>query len=162
MLIRKATANDLEAIMEVYESARCFIRQNGNLTQWGNGYPSRGLVTADIAAGRSYLCLDENDEILAAFCFIVGDDPTYHAIREGHWKNDAPYGVIHRLGVCRYRVGTASFCMNWCWEQHQNLRADTHRDNLPMQRCLQHSGFTYCGIITLEDGTDRLAYQRTE
>lgn len=162
MLIRKAAVRDLDTIMAVYDSARRFMRENGNLTQWVNGYPSRELVTEDIAAGRSYLCLDEEGEILAAFCFIVGDDPTYHVIREGRWKNDAPYGVIHRLGVCRHRTGAASFCINWCWEQHHNLRIDTHSDNLPMQRCVLRSGFTYCGIITLADGTDRMAYQRTE
>ena len=41
-----------------------------------------------------------------------------------------------------------------------NLKIDTHRDNRIMQHLLDKNGFTYCGIIYLDDGTERLAYQK--
>ena len=40
------------------------------------------------------------------------------------------------------------------------LRADTHADNLTMQRCLEREGFVRCGTIYVEDGTPRVAFER--
>lgn len=160
-MIRKTKESDLEAAMAIYDHARQYMRQNGNLHQWVGGYPSTQTVREDIAAGRSYLCC-EDEEALAIFCFTVGEDATYHRIEGGGWLNDAPYGVVHRLGVCSHRGGVASFCFEWCGQQHPNLRVDTHRDNLPMQQCLLRNGFRYCGIIYLADGAERLAYQKSE
>ena len=58
MEIRKSTAQDLEQIMALYEQARDFMRQSGNPNQWGNAYPSREMISADIAAGKSYqMCI---------------------------------------------------------------------------------------------------------
>ena len=45
---------------------------------------------------------------------------------------------------------------------HPNLRADTHRINLPMQGCLAKNCFHQCGIIYLADGGERLAYHKTK
>ena len=41
-----------------------------------------------------------------------------------------------------------------------NLRIDTHEKNIPMQGCLAKNGFARCGIIYLEDGDPRIAYQK--
>ena len=38
------------------------------------------------------------------------------------------------------------------------LRADTHANNIYMQRALTATGFVRCGTIYTEDGTPRLAY----
>ena len=40
------------------------------------------------------------------------------------------------------------------------IRIDTHRDNKIMQHNLLKYGFTYCGIIYLANGDERLAYQK--
>ena len=40
-----------------------------------------------------------------------------------------------------------------------NVRIDTHADNIPMQGAIANQGFTKCGIIHVEDGSPRLAYQ---
>ena len=157
--IRKAEAADLESIMTIYDHARQYMRQNGNLTQWINGYPSRETVEEDIAARRCFLCTEKGVS-LAVFCFTVGEDATYRRIYEGAWKSEEPYGVVHRLGVSTHQGGVASFCFDWCWQQHPNLRVDTHRDNVPMQHCLLKNGYRYCGIIYLADGSERLAYQK--
>ena len=42
----------------------------------------------------------------------------------------------------------------------RELRADTHADNKIMQHLLEKNGFTKCGIIHVEDGTPRIAYQK--
>ena len=50
------------------------------------------------------------------------------------------------------------YCIDWCLQQGLPLRADTHADNIYMQRALTAAGFVRCGTIYTEDGTPRLAY----
>ena len=57
--------------------------------------------------------------------------------------------------------GVAATCISWCLEKCGNIRIDTHRDNKVMQNILQKLGFTCCGVIYLENGAERLAYQYT-
>ena len=52
MEIRRATINDLDAIMPIFDEARGFMRRNGNLGQWTGGYPSREQIADDIALGH--------------------------------------------------------------------------------------------------------------
>lgn len=49
-----------------------------------------------------------------------------------------------------------SFCEVICPE----LRADTHKDNNVMQHLFEKNGFERCGVIYVENGTPRFAYQR--
>ena len=53
MEIRKASVQDLDQIMQIYEKAREFMRTNGNAEQWGDEYPSRELIEQDF--DRMYL-----------------------------------------------------------------------------------------------------------
>ena len=162
MEIRKSTAQDLEQIMALYEQARDFMRQSGNPNQWGNAYPSREMISADIAAGKSYLCL-EGGRIAAVFYFAVEEEPTYRVIQQGSWLCPGPYGVVHRITSKRGEGaprGVGSFCLQWCFEQCGNVRIDTHRDNLPMQGALAKNGFERCGIVYVRGGEERIAFQK--
>ena len=136
MEIRPTELTDLPLVMEIYDYARAFMRANGNATQWIDGYPSESFIRQEIEDGHSFVCTDEQGEILGTFCFILGEDPTYLNIYEGAWLNDEPYGVIG------------------------NIRVDTHRDNKVMQHILTKYGFQRCGIIYVKNGTERIAYQR--
>lgn len=161
MTIRHAEPQDIAAIMEIYAAARSYMRQTGNPTQWSGGYPAEDLVREDIVCRRCMLCIEEG-EILAVFCCMPGPDPTYLRIDGGSWLNDDPYFVIHRIAVGpgAHRRGVASFCFAYGLAQCGNLKIDTHRDNLPMQRSLAKNGFVRCGIIYLENGDARIAYQK--
>lgn len=159
MYIRKTVAADIPAVERIYAEARKFMKEAGNPEQWRDGYPGVAEIEADIADGTGYVCCD-GEEIVGAFYFRVGVDPTYVRIYEGEWKSEKPYGVIHRIAVARHGGGVARFIMDECFGLSENLRIDTHRDNLPMQRCLSKNRFEYCGIIYLESGEERLAYQR--
>ena len=161
MKIRKATIADLDTMMAIYAGARAFMAENGNPTQWGSSYPARELLEADLAAGYSYLCMD-GEETAAVFYFGPGPDPTYAVIEDGQWENDMPYWVVHRIAANGRRRGVASFCLDWCFEQCGHLRIDTHADNLPMQKVLAKNGFARCGIIHLENGAPRIAYEKTK
>ena len=160
MEIRKAKTQDLETIISIYDKAREFMTQTGNGGQWKNGYPTRELLQQDIQEGTCYICEDEG-HISGVFCFFVGEEPTYQKIYKGKWLNNKPYGVIHRIAVSEHNKGVASFCIQWGLKQHPNMKIDTHPNNIPMQKTILKNGFTYCGIIHKEDGTTRLAYQKT-
>ena len=96
MHIRKARQQDLHSIMKLYENARIFMREHGNPDQWGTAYPPQNMIEADICSGDLYVCT-EDDAIEAVFFYKEGIDPTYLKIYDGQWKNDAPYGVVHRI-----------------------------------------------------------------
>ena len=159
MIIRKTTYADVDAVAEIYENAKIFMRKNGNHDQWNLGYPNRDTVLEDIEAGVGYVCEDEG-EVVATFMFNIGDDKTYKIMYEGAWKNDRPYAVIHRVAVKKHGCGIIDFCFEECFKKYPNLKIDTHRDNIPMQRVLERNGFVYCGIIHIETGDERLAYQK--
>ena len=159
MEIRKTTREDLPRIMEIYEIARNFMRSHGNHNQWINGYPQRSLIEEDIRRDGSYVCLD-HERIVGTFFFITGDEPTYHCIENGEWLNQAPYGVVHRLASDGSIRGVGRFCIDWSLAQCHNLRIDTHQDNQVMQNLLLSAGFSRCGIIHIQDGSERIAFQK--
>ena len=101
---------------------------------------------------------NEAGHLHAVFALIPGDDPTYAHI-EGAWRDDSPYATIHRAGSDGTERGTFRAILAFARAQYEHLRADTHADNLPMQHCLQKSGFAYCGIIYLKNGDPRCAYE---
>lgn len=161
MEIRKTRPEELQQLMKLYENARGFMARSGNPTQWGNTYPAQSLIESDIASGCSYVCVEEG-EIIATFFFREGEDSAYRRIIGGGWLNDRPYGVVHRITSSGKRKGAASFCLDWAFEQCGNLKIDTHRDNQIMRRLLEKKGFSQCGTIFTEDGSERIAFQKTE
>lgn len=160
LTIRKATYADLPALMVIYDHARTYMREQGNKHQWDGGYPQITVIEEDISLGRLHICMD-GEEIAGVFCFFKGNDPTYANIYDGAWLNDAPYGVIHRIAVAKHGVGVASFCFDYAFKACGNVKIDTHRDNIPMQNALQKNGFSRCGIIYLQSGDPRIAYQKS-
>ncbi|MBF7096254.1 GNAT family N-acetyltransferase [Alkalibacter mobilis] len=162
MNIRKAVFEDISEIKKIYEHAVRYMRKNNNPDQWKDGYPGIEIIKEDIKNEKSYLCV-ENNEILGVFYFALGEeDPTYKEIYQGSWINDEPYGVIHRIATIKNKRGVAGFCVDYCFGKCQNLRIDTHKDNLPMRRFLAKKGFVECGIIHIADGSERIAYQKCE
>lgn len=159
MNVRNANLEDLENIQIIYEYARKLMRESGNKTQWINGYPQKELLEEDIRNANCYVVEDKKD-IVAVFMLFKGDEPTYKNIYNGAWVNDAPYGTIHRLAATGKVKGMASFCIDWCLNQCENIRIDTHADNKIMQHILEKKDFIKCGTIYVDDGTPRLAYQK--
>ena len=156
--IRNAQENDWKVIQSLYAGARQFMALHGNPDQWGNQYPPEVMLLQDIAHEKLYLIYDEYGTH-GVFYFAIEEDPTYDSIYEGDWHRNATYGVIHRIagdgsgGVLRAAVEYASGQISY-------LRIDTHEDNYVMQRALEKQGFVRCGIVRLEDGTLRIAYDK--
>ena len=157
--IRNAEFADLPRILQIYEEARQYMRSHGNPNQWWDYHPAENVLQQDITVQKLYLCVDE-DEILGVFYYEQGADPTYEQIDHGQWLNDEPYGVIHRIAAAHRGRGVASFCFDWALQQCPNLRIDTHKDNIAMQKALEKNGFTRCGIIYIFNGDERIAYHK--
>ena len=47
-IIREARLTDMDEIMLVMDAAKGIMRQSGNMHQWGEGYPSEAVITADM------------------------------------------------------------------------------------------------------------------
>lgn len=165
MLIKQANMNNIEEILAIYKEAREYMALNGNKEQWGDNYPPRKLIEEDILAGKCYIAYDEN--VCGVFYFAIENDPMYNVIENGEWLNDNSYAVVHRIAVSMntHNKGIAGKCIDYavkvCEENHiYNLKMDTHKDNFPMQCFLEKKGFAKCGVVYVDDGTERLAYHK--
>lgn len=159
MKIRRAEQRDLTSILRVYEIAREYMRQNGNPDQWGTDKPKKELLKDDIKKGELFVGEDDKGDIHFVFAFILGEDPTYSYIENGNWLSDKPYGTIHRIAGDGTVSGVVKTAVDYCRETIKNIRIDTHENNKTMQHVLGKLGFSKCGIIYLEDGSPRIAYQ---
>lgn len=157
-MIRTATTADLPEILSVYAHARAFMAENGNPTQWGTTYPAVDIVEEDIRLQRLYVDV-QNGAVCGVFMFAIWEDPTYGYIEDGAWLDSSPYGVIHRVASGGTVPGTLARCIEFCRGQISHLRIDTHADNYPMQHLVDKMGFTRCGIVYMEDGSPRIAYE---
>ena len=158
--VRPAGNADIPSIMTVLEAAKGIMRASGNMNQWVNGYPSEDVIADDISNGYGYVVEDGGAQE-GYFAYIPSPEPTYAKIYDGAWLDDEkPYHVVHRIGSTPESHGVFEAIMDFCFSHDPNLRIDTHRDNHIMQHCILKAGFSYCGIIYLASGDERLAYQR--
>lgn len=156
--IRKASPDDLPAILSIYQTAREFMAAHGNATQWGTNRPSPEVVKSDIENGRLHV-ISSNGAIHGVFAFLEGAEPDYAVIENGSWIADTPYRAVHRVAGDGVLKGVVTHCMDFCKKQCGHLRIDTHENNHVMQHVLEKNGFRKCGIIHLSDGSPRIAYE---
>ncbi len=157
-MIRLAESGDLPLILNIYEYARGFMEENGNPSQWGKNYPPEETVLNDIKNKNLYVI--EEEEVSGVFFFKIGEDPTYNTIHEGHWLSSETYGTIHRIAGNGKERGILKKAVSYCEEIIPHLRIDTHEDNKIMQRAIEKNGFTKCGMIFTEEGSQRIAYEK--
>lgn len=158
-MIIQATMRDLPALESLYAAARGRMKAAGNYDQWKDSYPPRTLIEEDIARGRLYL-VKEDDALLGAFVFFVGTEENYSAI-DGMWMTEnRAYGIIHRVASSGTRRGFLHTVVDYCAQFADDLRIDTHRDNAPMRGALTAIGFRPCGVVIVDDGTERIAFER--
>lgn len=161
MRIRKAVETDFPVMLSLYDEARTFMHSHGNPHQWIGGYPSEPLLRDDLAKGRLYVVVADSGEVVGVFVFFVGIEPTYGRIVAGTWPDDKPYGVVHRIASRQGSHGVGTYALEWAWRKSgRHLRIDTHKDNLPMRRLVAKLDFQYCGIVFMEDGSERIAFQK--
>ncbi len=158
MSIRKSNPNDLPRISEILYGCREYMKNNGNPNQWEDMDRVIRKTKEDIALGNSYV-YEEDGSIEGVFTLALGIDPTYIYIEDGKWLNDLPYVTIHRIGSSFKCKGILKMAVDLALTMANNVRADTSKDNAPMRNGMGKLGFRYCGIIYIDTGESRLAYQ---
>lgn len=157
MTVRNARRKDFADILRIYARAREYMKQSGNPAQWGTAFPPETLIRDDIREKRNYV-VEADGGIHGVFAFIEGEDPTYAYI-EGEWMSDAPYGTIHRIASDGEVKGVFAAAIAFCKARIAHLRIDTHENNTTMRYAIEKAGFKKCGIIRIDDGSPRIAYE---
>ena len=169
MEFRKSTPADVDVMMQIVNDAKLLLK-NQNINQWQNGYPNRPLLERDAAEGIGYV-LCEAGRIVGMCAITFGADESYEKI-EGGWKTDGcNYAVVHRMAVAANSHGKRLCVMIYAEAEKlararkaSSIRADTHQENIAMQRTMERSGFLPCGIIHIkggeEDGQPRIAMEK--
>lgn len=151
--------------MDIIREAQEYFRKKG-IDQWQNNYPNIETIKMDMRHDNSYVFVKDN-LIVGTVALTFDREKSYENIVQGSWKSAQDYGAIHRIAVaheCR-GMGISSIiiediekiCLN---RGIHSIRVDTHKDNTPMQKLLEKNKFQYCGIIYLEDGGERLAFEK--
>ena len=166
MIFRKTKLEEVSDIMKMIDQAKAYMKEQG-IDQWQNGYPNAEAFELDIEKGYSYV-MEDDGKVIGTMAVIFDGEPTYDKIYEGAWKTgDEPYAAIHRVAVdaeCKGQ-GIAGAMIDevvkMCREKGvRSIKNDTHRDNKSMQRMQAKNGFEYCGVIYLEDGAERIAFEK--
>lgn len=162
MKFRPTTYEDLNQVMTIINQAIQYFKEH-NIDQWQDGYPNEDTIIQDIKNNEAYV-LEDNGNVIATCMITIKGEPTYKEIK-GDWLSDSDYICVHRIALNnKYKGnGLASKVLENAiklYPEYQDIRFDTHDDNLSMQRFLLKNGFTYCGDITLMSGAKRRAYQK--
>lgn len=158
--IRYASDGDLDRLREIYDHAREYMASYGNADQWKAGYPPREILAEDIKKQQLYV-VEENGRVHGVFAFIIGADPTYSYIENGKWRDDSEYGTIHRIASDGEVKGIFQKVLDYCGSINKHIRIDTHENNAVMRHLILKNGFTECGIIYLDNGEPRIAYEKS-
>lgn len=165
MEFRRTTEKDIDGVMEIISQSQQYFKEQG-IDQWQNGYPNKEVIKNDISNENSYVLLKDN-KILATTVISFDGEETYNKIYDGKWLSNEDYAVIHRVAVDTNHKGLGlagkiiDEAKKKCSERGiKSIKVDTHEDNESMQRLLLKNGFEYCGVIYLEDGAKRIAFEK--
>lgn len=164
MKFRKATLQDSSAILEIVQEAQKALKE-ANIDQWQNGYPNEESIHSDINAGISYV-VEKNNKVVATVAYLFEEDPNYITPLSGKWIGNQNYACIHRIAIKTQEKGSevSSYLMEQLKQlalekEVDSIRVDTHKDNFRMQRYLKKHGFIKIGVIALQDGALRDAFE---
>lgn len=165
MEFRQANISDLDQIVEIIELSKKYLKET-KVDQWQDGYPAKKDLRRDIESRNSYV-LTNKDEIVATTVISLDGESTYNSIFNGEWITNEEYIVMHRVAVHDRYKGKGIF--KELIKEAENLalnkgifsiKIDTHRDNISMQKAVLKNDFKKCGIIYLEDGSERIAFEK--
>ena len=163
--IHRIGMDDIPYVMNITNQAKNLLKKNGSL-QWQQGYPNEDAFTEDIKNNSLYGIYEDN-KLNAFGAFVYGKDLNYVEI-DGKWDipaNDKDM-AIHRVAVGENNHGKkfGLKMLKYGIEYAKKLgcltvKVDTHKNNIPMQKSILKSGFTYRGVIKiLKDKLDNLRF----
>ena len=152
MIIRLATLQDIEPVMQLINQVLPIMQATGN-TQWDDTYPNTAAFTADVQNSQLWVA-DTDGEIAGVIAITQQQEPEYAQVPG--WDIAEPAVVAHRLAVSPQMQGKgiAAALLRQCEvvarEQGIDLiRLDTNTVNRPMQNLFLKLGYHLGGEITL-------------
>lgn len=157
-MVRKATKDDFFEILKIYESARKYMKDTLNPSQWGDHWPPEDMVREDIENGSLYV-IQRNGVLCGVMEFHIGEEPCYAAL-EGSWLYDEQYATVHRIASNGKARGIFSEFLDFGKNICKYIRIDTHLDNLVMQSLIEAHGFEKCGTFFSAPERGWIAYEK--
>ena len=152
MLVRRATDEDIAAIMALVGRSVPLMRAAGNL-QWDDGYPNAEVFAEDVRLQQLWVAELEG-QVAGVAAITTEQSPEYADVG---WDLKEPAVVVHRLvvdpefrgrGVAEQLMRQAEVvATGW---GIRVLRVDTNTRNLATQGLLPKLGYTLAGDIGLE------------
>ncbi|AQP53201.1 hypothetical protein CBF34_07845 [Vagococcus penaei] len=164
---RRATLEDLPAIMDVIASGVEILKKRG-VPQWqAENQPNTTVISADIAEDTCHVLIIDG-KISGVACLQTLPEVSYDTLNSGAWlTSETHYATIHRFAICSdigvkgmghiFMGYLLSFAISLGYD---DVRIDTHSQNLAMQRVIKRAGFVECGdiLLPIKNG-ERLVYQ---
>jgi N-acetylglutamate synthase-like GNAT family acetyltransferase len=151
MQVRQATADDVDAVMELVRRVVPLMRASGNF-QWDETYPNAAVFARDVEMGQLWL-VEIDNQIAGVAAITTDQDPEYAQVG---WDLSEIAVVVHRLAVDpAFRgKGVAGELMRQAEivaTEHEIwvLRVDTNTENEATQRLFPKLGYVPAGEITL-------------
>jgi GNAT superfamily N-acetyltransferase len=164
MQLRRATLEDVNAVMDLVRRVVPLMRASGNL-QWDEHYPNAGVFERDVNLDQLWLA--EIDSRVTGVAAITTDqEPEYASVG---WDIHEPSIVVHRLAVdpVHRGKGIAAALMEQAETVAREreiavLRVDTNKQNEATQKLFPKLGYTLAGEIGLSfrPGLRFLCYEK--
>lgn len=148
-MIREAKIEDLKDIMIVIEDAKKQLRDRGSL-QWNvSEYPCATDIINDIVVNKLFVYDSNGIKGCIAMC---SEDALYE---ESLLWDNVPFVALHRMAVLQECLGQGiaskllQHCISVC--EVSSIRGDTHYTNDGMLAVFKKVGFTYKGVLNVNN-----------
>ncbi|WP_297907834.1 hypothetical protein [uncultured Actinomyces sp.] len=155
MVVRPALASDQEFIKLYHSDSWPSIDTNQNGGNRVSKPTIETLIFDEIKREHVFIIFDYLGP-LAIFAFRPDNCERYGTFR-GQWRSNATPHVINYIADIRGQ-GVRPRIFEFAAQKAAYLRSDAHIDDVPTQRALEEFGFRKCGTFTVNDGTQRIAY----
>lgn len=96
MNIRLATRKDLAQVLQLFESAKRWMINQG-INQWDQDYPTSDVIEKDVNAKTLFVAFTEYQELVGAITLDNHQDPEYDDV---NWKHKEIKSLtVHRLCI---------------------------------------------------------------
>lgn len=157
-MIRLATKNDLDYIMNIVRQTISIMKTEGN-PQWTETYPSRDDFETDICSESLYVYTDDStNNVIAFICINSTSTPEYSEVE---WGSEQQFLVLHRLAVDSNlrKQGIGSLMLSFAEEYSKEkgiyyLRTDTNSMNKGMNGLFTKFGYVKRGEVHFRSLTE--------
>ncbi len=157
-MIRIATMQDLDRIVEIKDNAVNYMHNVDKFIQWTENYPLREDFINDINKSELYVSVDDNSLVINGF-FVINKE-VYDEYDQANFSVDKTnVYTIHRVctDVSARGLGLGNLLLTEAISQIRKTNADgiiidTNENNIAMNKIIKQVGFKFVGTMSLRIG----------